>query len=287
MCYDFRMIFVYLVALLAGILWGITESINKNIIEKKYSSFSYFLIQMGFNVAIYTIPFLLYGSLSHVPIAYFYLFLPTFFIFLGNLFLIKAYKTDDISNINILSRAGLVITFLSGIFLLHETVSLLNVLGVLAVILGILVIFYEGKALKPSSGFLFSLASGVLMGTMAYFRKLALFYFNPISVVFLSHLSLTLILLLLPQSRRHFMPILKKYKRKVLVSRITAVVGFYLVIWAIANGNISVVNTNYETAFLLSTSAIGIWLLQERKNITRKLSGSFLCVLGIVLLNFF
>ena len=50
---------------------------------------------------------------------------------------------------------------------------------------------------------------------------------------------------------------------------------------------ITLANTNYETAFLLSTAAIGILLLNERKNIAGKLSGASLCILGIVLLNFF
>lgn len=281
------MIFVYLVALLAGVLWGITESLNKSITEDRFSSFSYFLIQMAFNVILYIVPFLLFGSLSNEPIAYFYLFLPTVFIFLGNLFLIKSYKTEDISNINILSRAGLIITFLSGVFLLREEVNILNVLGVFTIIAGILLIFYEGKGMKPTSGVLFALGSGILMGAMAYFRKLALFYFNPISVVFLSHLSLVSILLILPQSRKHFIPIFKKYKKRVLLSRVTAVTGFYLVIWAFANGKISVVNTNYETAFLLSTALIGIWFMQERKNVYKKLFGASFCILGILLLNFF
>ena len=128
------MIFIYLVSLLAGTLWGITESINKNITEKKYSAFSYFLLQIGLNLILYTGPFILYGSFVKEPIAYFYLFTPTLFIFLGNLFLIKAYKTEDISNINILSRSSLIIAFLSGIFFLHEKITFLNILGLLAIL---------------------------------------------------------------------------------------------------------------------------------------------------------
>ncbi|OGG19122.1 hypothetical protein A3D78_04575 [Candidatus Gottesmanbacteria bacterium RIFCSPHIGHO2_02_FULL_39_14] len=280
------MIFIYLVALLAGTLWGITESINKNITEKKYSAFSYFLLQIGLNLILYTGPFILYGSFVKEPIAYFYLFTPTLFIFLGNLFLIKAYKTEDISNINILSRSSLIIVFLSGILFLHEKITYLNTIGILSIISGILVIFYEGKKLNPSTGFYLALASGILMGALAYFRKLALFYFNPITVVFLSQLSLVIILLLIPQSYQDLKPIFTKYKKKIILSRFTAVTGFYLINWAFAKGNISIANTNYETAFLLSTSFMGITFMGERKHIAKKLIGSLLCIFGIILLNF-
>lgn len=281
------MIFVYLIALLAGVLWGITESINKNITEKRYSAFSYFFIQMSSNLILYTIPFFIFGSIPKEPIVYIYLIIPVVFIFLGNLFLIKAYKTEDISNINILSRSGLIITFLSGTFLLHEKVSYWNILGILAIILGILVIFYEGKKIKPSTGFLLALVSGIMMGAMAYFRKLVLYYVNPITVVFSSQLLMTLILLFIPKSYRDLKPILSKYKWKVILSRLTAVSGFYLVIWSFSKGNISIANTNYETAFLLSTAFIGIILMKERGKWGKKIIGSIYCILGIILLNFF
>ncbi|MBI4991374.1 DMT family transporter, partial [Candidatus Gottesmanbacteria bacterium] len=258
-----------------------------SITEKRYSTFSYFLIQMFPNLLLYTIPFIMFGTIPKEPIVYFYLVIPIIFIFLGNLFLIKAYKTEDISNINILSRSSLFITFLSGIFLLHEKISYWNIFGILSIVLGILVIFYEGKKIKPTTGFLLALGSGVFMGAMAYFRKLVLFYVNPITVVFSSQLLMTLVLLFIPNSYKDLKPIISKYKKKIILSRFTAVSGFYLIIWSFSKGNISIANTNYETAFLLSTSFIGIWILGEKKRIAKKLVGSLLCILGIILLNFF
>ncbi|MBM3284048.1 DMT family transporter [Candidatus Gottesmanbacteria bacterium] len=281
------MIFVYFVSFLAGILWGTTESINKNITEKQYSSFSYFLIQMSLNLLLYAIPFIMFGTIPRQPIVYFYLIVPVIFILLGNLFLIKAYKTEDISNINILSRSSLIITFLTGVFLLHEKVSVWNIAGIVIIVLGMLTISYEGKRIKPSIGFLLALASGVLMGALAYFRKLALYYINPISVVFSGQLFMTIILLLIPKSYQDVKPIWTKYKKRIILSRFTAVSGFYLINWSFSQGNISIANTNYETAFLLSTLLIGIWILHEKKNTRKKLIGSFLCILGIILLNFF
>lgn len=281
------MIFVHLVSLLAGILWGITESLNKSITEQKYSAFSYFFLQMFPNLLLFTIPFILFGEIPKEPIVYLYLTLPVILIFLGNLFLIKAYKTEDISNINILSRSGIIITFLSGILLLNEKITYWNIFGVITIILGILVIFYEGKKIKPTTGFLFATCAGVFMGGMAYFRKLTLYYVNPITVVFSSSLFMTIILLFIPKTYRDLKPIISKYKKKIIITRFTAIAGFYLIMWSFSQGNISIANTNYETAFLLSTSFIGIWILGEKKRVVKKFIGSLFCILGIILLNFF
>lgn len=67
------MIFVYLVSIVSGILAGITESINKNITEKKYSAFSYFFLQTILLQLIYIVPFVLFGSFPREPIAYIYI----------------------------------------------------------------------------------------------------------------------------------------------------------------------------------------------------------------------
>lgn len=281
------MIFVYLVALFAGILWGITESVNKNITEKKFSSFSYFFIQVFANSLLYFIPFILYGSLVAPPAAYLLIIIPVICLFFANIFMIKAYKTEDISNLNILFRSSLPITFLSGIYLLHEKITVLNIFGVLSILLGILVIFYEGKKIKPTNGFLLALSAGILIGSVSYLRKLSFLYFNPITVVFLVHFILTILVLTIPRTYKDIKPIFLKYKKKIVYSRITAVIAFFLINWAFSKGNISIVNTNYEAAFLLSTSFIGIMLMGEKKNTGKKLTGSLLCILGIILLNFF
>lgn len=281
------MIFIYLVSIVSGILAGITESINKNITEEKYSVFSYVFIQLLGTLIIFTIPFLLYGKLSSEPIAYLYIAIIVILIFLGNSAIIKSYKTEDISNTNILSRSSLVITFFSGIFLLKEKVSIFNMLGVLSIILGIFAIFYERKSNKKSKGFFFALASGVFFGMVAYFIKLTLNYFDLYSYIFIYSIFSVCVLSVVPNTFRDIKPIFIKYKKKIILTRILAALVIVLYVSSIERGIISIVNTNFETAFLLSTSLIGIGILGEKKNLVKKLTGAILCILGIILLNFF
>lgn len=282
------MILVYLIALASGILGGIGEILNKNIVEKKYSVFSYAFIQWFGASLLYAIPFFLWSSLPTASIAYVYLGIVIGVVLIGNVALIKAYKTEDISNINILSQISLVISFLMGTVLLHETVNIYKILGLIFIIFGVIIIFYEGRKIHLSSAYLLALLAGITFGITGYFNKLILAYMNPLTLLFIYNLTESILLLLfLPKSLKDVKPILKKYKWKVLASRLCVVIGFYFLIWSIQRGDISVVNINFEASLLLSTILIGIIFLNEKRNIAKKLAGSALCILGIILLNFF
>lgn len=281
------MIFVYLVALASGILSGIGEILNKNITEKKYSVFSYAFIQWAGALVLYAIPFFLWGSFPREFMAYVYLGIVVAVVLVGNIALIKAYKTEDISNINILSQVSLVIPFLMGTVFLHETVNVYKVLGIVSIILGVIVIFSEGKKIHLAPAYLLALVAGISFGITGYFNKLTLVYMNPLSLLFIYNLAETILLLFLPKTLKDVKPILKKYKWKILISRLAVVTGFYFLIWSIQLGSISVVNVNFETSLLLSTVFIGIILLNEKRNVAKKMAGSLLCAIGIILLNFF
>lgn len=281
------MILVYIVSIFAGLLLGITESINKNITEEKYSVFSYFFIQIAGSSIIYIIPFVIYAIFPHELIAYLYVLIIVVLLFFANACVIKAYKSEDISNINIVSRISLVIGFLSGVILLKESMTLLNISGVILIILGILTIYYERKFIKPSTGLLIAFLSGVLYGLMAYFMKLALNYFNIPTYLFIYGIFTLVLLSFIPNIYKDAKPIFLKHKKKIILSRVFASSSAYLIVWSLQKGNLSIVNTNFETAFLLMGVFAGIFFLGEKKNIAKKLTGSLLCTLGIILLNFF
>lgn len=155
------------------------------------------------------------------------------------------------------------------------------------VISGIVVIFYEGKKIKLSQGFFLALMAGLIWGTLGYLDKLIFREMTPLTLITIIQFCLAAISWLIPQVRKQFYPILKKYTLKIIISRITAVIGIYLILFSIQKGNLSVVNTNFESIYLLSTVFIGILILKESKSITKKIIGSTLCTLGIILLNIF
>lgn len=281
------MILIYLISILGGFAWGITELINKNIIEDKYSTFAYAFLQYFFNFLIFLIPSLFLIKLPAPGTAYLFL-IGTIIIFLiGNALNIQAYKTEDISNVSILGNANLIVYVILGTLILAEPFTIPNLLGLILIFIGITVIFYQGKKLKVSTGLFFALAAGIIWGFRPLFDKFALSSFHIILYILLTNGCLAAVMFLLPRVRKDVPKIWKKYKSKILISRITASLGFLFVYWSVANGQISIVSTNSSVSFLLSITLIGIIVLKEKKNIPHKLAGSALCTLGIILLNFF
>lgn len=277
----------YFVAGLAGIFWGVNESINKNITEVKYSAFSYALIQWYGNIAIYAVPFILWGKFPENPIAYICMLLVVIVINIANVMLIKSYKTEDISNVQILSRASVIMSFICGIVLLHEPLTVFKLAGIVSIFFGIVVIFYKGKKIDLSAGFLFALLSGVFFGFSSYLTKRSLEYFDVISSIFVFNVTSAIITVTIPGALKHVKPILKKHAIKIVFSRFAAAAAAFLIVGSLQKGNISVVNTNYETSFLLSTVFIGILLFKEKSNLGKKIWGVACCIVGIILLNFF
>ncbi len=276
-----------LCSVLAGVLYGITESLNKRVTEKKYPASSYALLQWLGNLLLYAIPFFIFGSIPKEPIAYMYLLILTIFVFVGNIFIIQAYKTEDLSTLNILSRISLVISFFAGILLLSEQATAYKYSGVGLILLGIIIMFYEGKKIKITKGLLFALLSGLFFGLTAYFDKRFLEYASPVTLLFLFNVLSVSLFIFRPRSIKAIVPILKRYKWLIILSRITAVVGFYLQIWSLSKANISIIGTNFETFYLISTAIIGMFVFKEKLGIRKKIIGSGLCILGVILLNFF
>ena len=272
----------------AGVLIGLTESLNKSITEKKFSVFSYSFLQWFGNLILCSILFFIKKeAFPSNPMAYIHLFIVLTTAFVGNTLLIKAYKTEDVSNINIVLRISLVISFLTGVILLSEKVTSLNYLGIILIISGIITIFYKGKRIKLSEGFIFTLIGGTCLGFITFLNKTSLNYFTPISFLVAANIGGSIYSLLFPKAVKDIIPIFKKYTLKYIFSRIASFIGYYLFLLALPFINVSVANTNYETFSLLSVVFLGIIFLKEKADLRNKIAGSTLCILGIIFLNFF
>lgn len=271
----------------SGLLYGITESVNKNITEEKYSPLSYAFLQYFLNFLIFFIPAIFFFRLPPLDISYLYLSVVIIITLLANSLTIKAYKTEDISNMSILSSVTLVTTVILGVIFFTERLNVYKIAGISLIILGIFIIFFKGKRWAASRGLLIALLAKILWGLQPLFDKKALVSFNLVTYSVITMGLLSFSHLLVPSIRSEAQIIFNKYKRKILLSRLSVTSGIFLYLWSVKRGNISIVNTNIDTVFLLATVLIGIIFLHERKNIAKKLLGAIFCILGIALLNFF
>lgn len=253
----------------------------------KFSPFSYAFLQYLLNFFVFLIPAIFFLQIPPLSLSYLYMFLNVSITIASNSMTIKAYKTEDISAMSVLSPVSLVTTVLLGVIILSEQLNPAKTFGIIVVIIGILVIFYEGKKLTASKGLWITLAAKILWGFQPLFDKKALLSFNVITYSVFTMGILSIIHFFIPKVRQESKIIFNKYTLKIIISRITVAAGMFLYFWSIKRGNISIVNTNVDALFLLSTVFIGIIFLNERKKIGKKLTGSLLCTAGIILLNFF
>lgn len=281
------MLLIFLASTISGILEGANETIYKKIVDKKYSSFSYGLIQWGINALLYFFLFILFGKpFPTSPESYIYLAGLLILYICGNTLIIKAYKTEEISNLNVITHISLVISFISGVFVLNEKINIFKIIGLISVIIGIVVIFYEGKKFNLSIGYLFALLSGSLYGLTSLFLKKSLITFNIFTLLFLFNLCAAILLLLNRKIVADSKKILVKHFKIILISRFFLISSSLLYLWGLNRGNISIINTNSETLTLLTTVFVGVKFLNENKNLLNKFIGVVFCSVGIYLLNF-
>lgn len=281
------MILPYLASILAGICYGITEAINKDITEEKYSSFSYGFLQYFLNFLIFLVPAVFFVKLPPISTSYLYLLAVVVITLLANTLTIKAYKTEDISSMSILSSVTLLTSVLLGVTFLAENLNVYKISGIFIIVLGIFVIFFEGKKLVARRGLLIALVAKILWGIQPLIDKKALNSFDLLSYLVIVMGILSFSHFLLPEVVKEARLIFTKYRWQIIISRLFVIAGLFTYLWSIKRGSISIVNTNVDTFFLLVTVLIGIIYLKERKNIAKKLIGCLVCILGIVLLNLF
>ena len=222
------MFLAYLASIFAGIFYGVTESVNKDITEEKYSAFAYAFLQHVLIFILYFVPALFYFRWPTSPVSYIYLILTILITVTANTLDIKAYKTEDISNITIVGNINLVVSFLSGVIILSEPFNIYKIIGLVAILAGILVIFYEGKKIYFTKGILFAFIAGVIWGFSGIVDKMGLSTINIISYTLLTHGSLAFLLLFHPKVRKDAPLIWHKYKKKIILSRLFVVMGLFL-----------------------------------------------------------
>lgn len=116
-------------SLISGVFGGITGIITKSFIVPRYSSRSY-LFLFTLLGTIFSLPLLLINhQLSTNPEAYVFLLGSAISVAIAYFFTLSAYKGEDASNIAIVSKINLVVSFLGGVLLFGESLTVYKLAG--------------------------------------------------------------------------------------------------------------------------------------------------------------
>lgn len=271
-----------LLPILAGIVGGITQPIFKSITKNDYSFTSYLFV-FALVGGIFSLPLLILNL--QIPtnlFSWIWLFITCFLLLVGNLLLVKAFQSENISNIVLVGKIDLLVAFLSGIFLFRENATIIKTLAAIFIIAGILVIFIEKKKITYSKGLLYALLSGICIGFAAVISKLALKSFNPYFFQSFPYFFTALILIFLPKTLVEAKKIFTISKYKIIIVEILSVISYILVLLSIKAAGLSVGYFSIDPVYTLTAVLIGIIILKEKDKLINKIIGTLLIVLGLI-----
>lgn len=239
-------------AVISPAFWALTVVGTKILVDKKFSDPIPFSIFINFFDLIYVI-----GVYLYFPILFVYP-LSIYTILIGPLNVIsfwlfcKAMMVEDVSRISTLNQLTPIGVTVASAFLLKEELFFQQYIGVIIIISASMVISYrkiDGKAMmSPAIAFVLALVSISVIYNVA--TKQILSSLDPWSYFFWNNMgvfSTKLILLTSPQIRGGFMRMMSDIDYRtslaVLLTETLFFFGYITLLFAIANGPVSIVST--------------------------------------------
>lgn len=193
----------------------------------------------------------------------------------------KMHSYAQLSISSILIRLRLVLIPIFAFFFLREILHAGEYVGILILFVGIMIAGAPHK-LTYDKGVRYAYVFSVVGALLAVVMKAASGVLSPAMIMFaLSVPSTALLPLMVKNHKPKFAALLNKnFSHKVIMSLVNAG-SFYLYTFALALGAVSVVQSIYHSMMIVSVFA-GIILLKEREDIARKIFGTAITILGIL-----
>lgn len=274
---------LFLLTILSGILIGLVDLLLKVISRQTYSAQTQLCLISAVG-ALFSFPAFLFRPTVPLETApWMWMVLTVISYVIANTCLLNAYKLEDVSNVSLVTRISVPLSFLAGVVLFGETHNPAKLLGLVAIFIGIIIVFFE-KRISSATGLLYALTTGVLYTAAVIGSKYSLNYFDPYSYIFFPYLGVTLVSFFLPKVKKELRGAFMASKYEIIITEVLAVVGYLIYIVSIKNLSLSVGNTVYESLGVIVPVGLGIIILNERKRLIYKLAGSALVITGVVLM---
>ena len=284
----------FTLAIFASIASSLTEVFKKAVLKNSNIHPIAFGVYFNVLVSIVSLPFAFSSIISlHLNYSAWILTLIMGIMYaISNIFYYNALKMTEVSQVGIISSSRSIWLLIGGLIFLGERVNAFEIAGVILIVLGIIIIYWNGKGLADFGTpqiflFIFAIVSCVpsIIGTYLldnYFNNVALYqvlsYFLPavFNIIFM------------PSALIKIKPLLKIDKNNIFVmisASLTAAAIFMYFSAFKAGGQLSVVGPIWQASIIL-TVVCGILFLNEKQKLLKKLSSVVIVVIGICLMRF-
>ncbi len=215
-------------------------------------------------------------------------FIATVIIYtLANICIFQSLSRIDASEFSILFVTRGIWTILTATLFLHESFAIRQTLGTSLILGSVIWITYRRKMTGLNTGILFGLAAGILFG-IGYVNDayIVQFFPAPITYSFLDFLlpGLVLFFLFFRSVKKTAADMLhsKKILTLLVLCLLYAIFGISILLAYKFGGEASVIGAVSQTATIL-TVLLAIIFLKEKDNILKKMIGSVIAVIGVIL----
>lgn len=224
-----------------------------------------------------------------LPLAFFYAFLSGLAELLYFLFLSHSYKHGELSVVYPIARGSApVISVFLGLFLLHEHIDHIQIIGIGLLLLGIWLV--RQTQMHMGRGIITAFLTGVFIAVYTVIDKVGLqytnaLYYGELKYVFTSLALLAYLLIIKQPTQKHTQQKSKPPFLKIAIVGVFIILAYQLVLFALAISPVAIISPLRESASVVVT-AWGIWKLKEREGMVYKILGVCFIFIGIILLAF-
>lgn len=197
----------------------------------------------------------------------------------------KQHAFTKLSISTIISRTRLIWTALFAFIFLGEKFSLMTYAGIGVLFLGLSVGTSPHK-IKADPGMKYAYLSAMMISIANILMKSATAFASaPIIVAAMAIPTIISYPLILKNSKKRIKAFLHEKLLHKTLAALANVLALFFLLWALSLGPVAIVNAIYQGTMIFAILA-GILFLNEREDIAKKLIGTAIALVGVMLLSF-
>lgn len=209
------------------------------------------------------------------------------FYSVGSVFVYKAFKESPASEVSILFSSSSAWAVISAVLFLGEKLNSTDILGIVSIILGVVVIYYQKSNWKIESGHVYAVLGALMFGVAFTNDAFILNKYNSVPpYIFLAFILPALAILLYKPSLIKSLPHYfskEIFGKLILTSSVYAISAITIFAAYKAGGKASVINPISQSSVVL-TVIMSYFFLNEKDKLAQKIVGSILVFAGALLL---
>ncbi len=203
--------------------------------------------------------------------------------FAGIYMIMKMHAYSHLSISSILSRTRAIWIPAFAFFFIGERLMGQEYLGILVLFLGLSIAVSPKHFFLDKGAIYANLGAVIIALNVIFLKMLTDFASIPVVMFIAAFPSIFLFPLYMKNTKSRIIIALKKDLPIKIFATAVNVISVYLLLFALKHGSASITNAIYQGMLIVSV-LMGIFILREKENILRKIVGSIVTILGLLLL---